>query len=201
MKRWAVAVAGAALVLAGCSASDQAPSTTPTAPEPTPSAATASASTGQPSTSPSADAGASGAPCPSGQPAGSYRLTGFAGQSQSGLGHGTGGDVTVTFTDGTYRMVAKGDEPMIMEIPDQASGKLYVKGTIDGSYDKSGAVRTFTVGSAKGTAYLTNAEGRAEVEFGQLTKVIGLDGEFAVACQGDRLALAGEAAVFSLVRT
>jgi hypothetical protein len=116
------------------------------------------------------------------------------------LGHGTGGDIAVTFTDGDYRMVSKGNDPMIMRIPDQAEGKLYVKGTIGGTYDESGAVRTFTVGAANGTAYLTNAEGRAELDFGQLAKVIGLDGKFAVACQGDRLALAGEAAVFSLVR-
>jgi hypothetical protein len=207
MRRWVLAVAAAALLVTGCSGSGQSstPSSTP-ASDASGSAPTPASSSGQPSAAVSPGAGgspsgaASGAPCQAGQPAGTYTLTSFAGQSQSGLGRGAGGDITVSFTEGSYRMVAKGDEPMIMQVQDQARGKLFVKGTIDGSYDKTGAIRTFTVSSEKGTAYLTNADGRADLDFRQLTKVIGLDGKFALACQGDRLALAGEAAVFSLVR-
>ena len=213
MRRWALTAATAALLVAGCSASDQAPSsqsssapptgaaessaaTTPATTGPVPSApGTATPGTAAPGTSPS------GGPCPAGQPSGTYDLKEFAGQANSALGHGKGGDITVTFTNGSYRVEGSGKQPMAMTVADKAAGDLYVKGTIDGSYEKSGSVRTFAVDSAKGTAYVTNDEGRAPIEFAQLAKVIGLEGKFALACQGDRLALAGQSAVFSLVRS
>lgn len=204
MRRWALAVAGAALVVAGCSGTtDQsAPSATTAAPAPSDASSSTGSSippTAQPSTADPSSSAAKAA-CPTGQPAGTYKITQFAGQSNSALGHGSGGDITVTFRDRTYVMSGDGKEPMAMEIGDKAAGQLYVDGTIKGTVGRSGGVRTFTVGSAKGTAYVTNSEGRATVGFDQLAKVIGLDGKFAVACQGDRLALAGESAVFSLVR-
>jgi hypothetical protein len=107
----------------------------------------------------------------------------------------------VTFTDGSYRLKGAGRQPMAMTVSDKAAGDLYVKGSIAGSYDTSGSVRTFAVNSAKGTAYVTNDEGKAQIDFAQLAKVIGLQGEFAVACGGGRLALASQSAVFSLVRS
>jgi hypothetical protein len=208
MRRWALTAAGAALLLAGCSRSDQAPPDQ--APSSAPSgtvqpsgagSATTDPSPGSAASTPGGGTSPSGAPCPAGQPSGTYALEQFAGQSNSALGHGKGGDITVTFTDGSYRLKGAGKQPMAVTVSDKAAGDLYVKGAIDGSYDTSGSVRTFAVDSAKGTAYVTNDEGKAPVQFAQLAQVIGLQGEFAVACQGNRLALAGPSALFSLVRS
>jgi hypothetical protein len=128
-------------------------------------------------------------------------LSQFAGQSNSGLGQGEGGDMTVTLSDGGYELVGRGEQPMALQLKDGGgAGKLYVKGTIKGTYDEAGAVRKFSIDTAKGNAYLTNDEGRADIEFGQLTKILGLDGQFAVACAGDRVTLAGPSAVFYLSR-
>ncbi len=200
MRRAALTAAGLVVLLAGCSGSADQPEPATSSAAPEPSVAATSPS---PSGASTAGAGASpsGAPCPAGQPSGTYALEAFAGRSNSSLGHGKGGDITMTFANGSYRIVGKGKDPMAMTVADKAAGDLYVNGTIAGSYDKSGAVRTFAVHSAKGTAYITNADGRAQIGFDQLAKVIGLDGEFAVACQGDRLALASPVALFSLVRS
>jgi hypothetical protein len=200
MRRWALAVAGAALVVAGCSGTtgQSAPSASTAAPAPSDASEPSAPPTAPPTADPSGSAAKSA--CPAGQPAGTYRIKQFAGQSNSALGHGTGGDIMVTFRDGTYVMSSDGKDPMAMEVGDKAAGQLYMDGTITGTAGRSGGVRPFTVESAKGTAYVVNSEGRATVRFDQLAKVIGLDGKFAVACQGDRLALAGESAIFSLDR-
>jgi hypothetical protein len=199
MRRWAIIAAAAALLFAGCSGDPSVPNQVPSdhsSPAPTESAPSAPGSaTPGGGTSPSAGS------CPVGQPSGTYHLAEFAGQANSALGHGKGGDITVTFTNGSYRLAGAGKQPMAMTVSDKATGDLYVKGAIDGSYDTSGPVRTFAVDSAKGTAYVSNDEGRAQIEFAQLAQVIGLQGEFALACRGNRLVLAGQSAVFSLVRS
>lgn len=208
MRRWALTAAGAALLLAGCSPSDQGPSdqapssvASETVRPSGPGSATTDPSPGPAAGTPGGGTSPSGAPCPAGQPSGTYALEQFAGQGSSAIGHGKGGDITVTFTDGNYRLKGSGQQPMAVTVSDKAAGDLYVKGAIDGSYDTSGSTRTFAVDSAKGTAYVTSDEGKAPIEFAQLAQVIGLHGQFAVACQGDRLALAGPSALFSLVRS
>ena len=48
-------------------------------------------------------------------------LAEFAGQANSALGHGKGGDITVTFTNGSYRLAGAGKQPMAMTVSDSAS--------------------------------------------------------------------------------
>jgi hypothetical protein len=115
---------------------------------------------------------------------------------------GKGGDVTVVFRDGTYDLTAKPGQPITMTLADQAQADLYLNGTITGTYTTSGSPRVFTVTSAKGTAYLTDASGqRTDLPFGQVANVVGMDGKLGAACAGDRLALAGPTTVFSFVRS
>lgn len=199
MKRWTVAAAAVALLLAaGCSGGSEQPAPASSAPQP-------SASAAAPSPEPSSPGGAaatpSGTPCAPGQPSGTYRLEQFAGQGQAGLGVGKGGDVTVTFDKGSYAMTGNGDEPMVMTLADKATADLYLDGTVKGTYATSGPIRKFTVGSADGTAYLSDDTGkRTELDFAQVARVIGLEGDLAAACSGDRLGLAGTAAQFSLAK-
>lgn len=219
MKRWTLVAVGAALLLSACSGSGQQPSTAASSPEPSSSASSGASADGAPTAPASSPAGgqpsatgpsailpsgtqAAGAPCPSGQPSGQYRLQQFAGQGSSGLGLGKGGDVTVVFRDGTYDLSAKPGQPIAMTLANKAQADLYLNGTITGTYTTTGSPRVFTVGSAKGTAYLTDDSGqRTDLPFSQVASVVGLDGKLGAACAGDRLALAGPTTVFAFVRT
>ena len=221
MKRWTLVAVGAALLLSACSGSSQQPSPassaasggqpSATGPSATGPSATGPSATGPSATGPSATgpsailpsgAQASGAPCPSGQPSGQYRLQQFAGQGNSGLGLGKGGDVTVVFRNGNYDLSAKPGQPIAMTLANKAQADLYLNGTITGTYTASGSTRVFTIGSAKGGAYLTDASGqRTDLPFSQVASVVGLDGRLAAACAGNRLALAGPTTVFSFVRS
>ena len=211
MKRWTLVAVGAALLLSACSGSSEQPSPAPSSQTssgasadgaPTAPASSAPSGGGEPSAILPSGAQASGAPCPSGQPSGQYRLQQFAGQGSSGLGFGKGGDVTVVFRDGHYDLSAKPGQPIAMTLANKAQADLYLNGTITGTYTTSGSPRVFTIGSAKGTAYLTDASGqRTDLPFGQVASVVGLDGKLGAACAGDRLALAGPTTVFSFVRS
>ncbi len=198
MKRWTMIAVGAVLALSACSGSSEQPS--PAASSGTsPTAAASAAPTPGSSTPAAGQASASGQPCPKGQPAGTYRLEQFAGQGQSGIGVGKGGDATVDFTDGDYVLTSKGDKPFALTVAGKGQADLFVDGTVKGTYTTSGTTRHFKVGTAKGTAYLSNAAGeRSAIDFAQVASVIGLNGDLAAACSGDRLALAGTAALFSL---
>jgi len=139
MKRLLVAVAATLLLaLAGCSGESAA--TGPSTPTSPPSEAAApdgsspSASTSSPMLS----------DCLNGR----YRLVRFVGVGEKGTyGTGQGGDVTVTFDNGSYRLRGAGKDPIKLTLAGQNAG-LLVDGTIGGSYQLHGDRASFTVARA-----------------------------------------------------
>lgn len=127
-----LAAATVVLLAAGCSSGpSSSPSPTP-APEAPPSSAEAT------SASPSASA----EPCPDG----GYLVTALEGRGQaSGVGKGSGGNITADFTSGTFTLSSDGSQPVQVAIG-PVKAELHYNGEIAGTYagDPSALVLTTT---------------------------------------------------------
>jgi hypothetical protein len=150
-----------------------------------------SASTSAPATS------ASPAGTPSAQPApaadcltGRYRLARFVGiGDRATFGTGDGGDVVVTFNQGTYEVIGAGKKPITVTLAGQQA-KLTVEGTLQGSYTVDGNLATFRAGKAEGSARLTAAGQTQTLKMPDVAKVLAPQGRAVLACSGERMAIA-----------
>jgi hypothetical protein len=178
MKRLFVALAAILLLaLAGCYGESAASGpSTPTAP---PSqAASPDASSPNPATSASAVS-----KCLSGR----YRLVRFVGVGEKGTyGTGQGGDVTVTFDNGTYLLRGAGKDPIKLTLAGHNAG-LLVKGTVGGDYQLQGDRASFTIGESAGSATLQVGPVKKSVPISQVANVLAPDGEAGLACADDAL--------------
>jgi hypothetical protein len=160
------------LMLAGCSGSPS-PSETPSA---TQLETPATSSPMRAAPSPVAD-------CLKGR----YRLIRFVGVGERGaFGTGQGGDVTVTFDDGSYVLRGAGKDPIELTLAGQTAD-LLVDGTIRGDYRADGKKATFTVGKGTGSATLVAGSSKESVSIAQVGTVLAPDGEAGLACANDAL--------------
>ena len=179
MKRLCIAALTTLLVaLAGCSGDSA------SGPTPIPSSE-------PPAAAPPATVGPSASPIPAGPVneclSGRYRLVRFAGVGErGGYGTGEGGDVTVTFNNGSYLLSGEGKEPITLSLPGPTAG-LLVDGTISGNYQMQGDRATFTVGQSNGTATLSFGRLKKSLPMSQLGNVLASDGEAGVACANNEL--------------
>ncbi len=176
-----VLVVGAALMLAlaGCSSSPSA-SDTPSPTQPTAVVATTSDPT-------------SAAPSPATPDAnclnGRYALIRFVGVGARGTyGTGEGGDVTITFDDGSYLLRGAGKAPIKLTLAGQTAN-LLVDGTISGDHRVAGNKATFTVGESTGSATLSTGSSKESVTIEQVGSVLAPNGEAGLACADDALIL------------
>jgi hypothetical protein len=179
MNRLFIAVLTTLLVaLAGCSGdSASGPTTIPSSEPP---AAAAPATVG-PSTSPIPAVPVN--ECLSGR----YRLVRFAGVGERGsYGTGEGGDVTVTFNNGSYLLSGEGKEPITLSLPGPTAG-LLVDGTISGNYQVQGERATFTVSESSGTATLTFGRLKKSLPMSQFGDVLASDAAAGVVCANNEL--------------
>ena len=178
MKRLFVALAAILLLaLAGCSGESAASGpSTPTAPASP--AASPDASSPNPATSASAVS-----KCLSGR----YRLVRFVGVGEKGTyGTGQGGDVTVTFDNGTYLLRGAGKNPIKLTLAGQNAG-LLVNGTVAGDYQLKGDRASFTVGESTGSATLQVGPVKKSLPISEVANVLAPDGEAGLSCANDAL--------------
>jgi hypothetical protein len=168
-----VAVAALMLTVASCSGSSS-PGDTPSLTPPE-SSATASSST------PSAAAPVTD--CLKG----SYRLIRFVGAGEKGtFGTGEGGDVTVTFNNGSYLLRGAGKDPIKLTLAGQTAD-LLVNGTISGDYRVEGDKATFTMGESTGSATLSVGSSKSSVSIADVGSVLAPDGKAVLSCANDAL--------------
>ncbi len=177
MKRLFVAVVATALLaLAGCSGAAASGPSTPTRP---PSQA---ASPNAPNPSASAPDSAV-QKCLNGR----YRLVRFVGVGEKGTyGTGQGGDVTVTFDNGTYLLRGAGKDPIKLTLAGQAAG-LLVNGSVGGDYQLQGDKASFTVGKSTGSATLQVGPAKKSLAISEVANVLAPDGEASLSCANDAL--------------
>jgi hypothetical protein len=177
MKRLFVAVAATLLLAsAGCSgAAASGPSTPTSAP---PQAASPDAP------NPSASAPASSVQeCLNGR----YRLVRFVGVGEKGTyGTGQGGDVTVTFDNGTYLLRGAGKDPIKLTLAGKTAG-LLVNGSVGGDYQLQGDRASFTVGKSTGSATLQVGPVKKSLPISEVANVLAPDGEAGLSCANDAL--------------
>ena len=180
MKRLFIAASTTLLLaLAGCSGGS--PASAPTATASSEPPAGAAPATASPSTalSPAVPA----YECLSGR----YRLVRFVGVGERGTyGSGEGGDVTVTFDNGSYLLSGAGAEPITLSLPGPTPS-LLVDGTISGNYHVQGDRATFTVAQTTGAATLSLGRLKKSLPMSQLGDVLASDGEATVACANNEL--------------
>ena len=177
MKRLFVAVVATPLLaLAGCSGAAASGPSTPTSP---PSQA---ASPNAPNPSASAPDSAV-QKCLNGR----YRLVRFVGVGEKGTyGTGQGGDVTVTFDNGTYLLRGAGKDPIKLTLAGQAAG-LLVNGSVGGDYQLQGDKASFTVGKSTGSATLQVGPAKKSLAISEVANVLAPDGEANLSCANDAL--------------
>jgi hypothetical protein len=177
MKRLFVAVAASLLLASGgCSgAAASGPSTPTSAP---PQAASPDAP------NPSASAPASSVQeCLNGR----YRLVRFVGAGEKGTyGTGQGGDVTVTFDNGTYLLRGAGKDPIKLTLAGKTAG-LLVNGSVGGDYQLQGDRASFTVGKSTGSATLQVGPVKKSLPISEVANVLAPDGEAGLSCANDAL--------------
>lgn len=118
------------LLTAGCSSGSSSPSP---APVPTPAAS---------SSGPSASA----APCPDG----AYLLTALEGQGEaSAAGKGTGGNIAVDFTSGTFTISSDGSQPVKLDLG-PVNAEMRFDGQIVGTYTGDPSALQLTTTKADG---------------------------------------------------
>jgi len=167
-------VAALILVVAGCSSSPSASDT------PLPTQPTATTSNPTPAAPSSA---APDANCLDGR----YGLIRFVGVGAKGTyGTGEGGDVTITFDNGSYLMRGAGKDPIKLTLAGQTAD-LLLDGTLSGDYRVSGNKATFTVGESTGSATLSTASSKESVPIDQVGNVLAPNGEAGLACANDAL--------------
>jgi hypothetical protein len=165
------------LALAGCSSSPSASDT----PSPTQPTAVATTSDPNPTSPASAPPDAN---CLDGR---RYELIRFVGVGARGTyGTGEGGDVTITFDNGSYLMRGEGKDPIKLTLAGQTAD-LLVDGTISGDHRVAGNKATFTVGESTGSATLSTGSSKESVTIEQVGSVLAPDGEAGLACADDAL--------------
>lgn len=177
MKRLSVAVAATLLLAsAGCSGAAASGPSTPTSAPPQ----AASPNAPNPSASPPAS---SVKKCLSGR----YRLVRFVGVGEKGTyGTGQGGDVTVTFDNGTYLLRGAGKDPIKLMLAGQTAG-LLVNGSVGGDYQLQGDRASFTVGKSTGSATLQVGPVKKSLPISEVANVLAPDGEAGLSCANDAL--------------
>ena len=177
MKRLFVAVAATLLLaLASCSGAAASGPSTPTSAPPQ----AASPNAPNPSASPPAS---SVKKCLSGR----YRLVRFVGVGEKGTyGTGQGGDVTVTFDNGTYLLRGAGKDPIKLTLAGQTAG-LLVNGSVGGDYQLQGDRASFTVGKSTGSATLQVGPVKKSLPISEVANVLAPDGEAGLSCANDAL--------------
>jgi hypothetical protein len=180
MKRLFVAVLTTLLLaLVGCSGNSaaSAPTLTPSSALP----ASAAPDTASPSASSSPAVPVS--QCLSG----SYRLIRFVGVGERGTyGTGEGGDVTVTFNNGSYQLRGAGAEPIKLTLAGRTA-RLLVNGTISGNYQLQGDRASFTVGGSTGNATFSVGKVKKSVPMSEVGNVLAPDGDAGLSCANNAL--------------
>jgi hypothetical protein len=155
-------------------ASESTPQTTATPEGATP--ATSSAGTTPGAITPASD-------CLSGR----YRLIRFVAVGGTATyGTGQGGDVSVTFGSGTYRLNGAGKKPVTVTLAGQRAS-LLVAGIISGDYHADGDKADFTIRQARGTGTLTAGGQTRTLKMNDVAKVLGLTGSGTLACSPGHL--------------
>jgi len=118
---------------------------------------------------------------------GSYRLIRFVGAGEKGtFGTGEGGDVTVTFNNGSYLLRGAGKDPIKLTLAGQTAD-LLVNGTISGDYRVEGDKATFTMGESTGSATLSVGSSKSSVSIADVGSVLAPDGKAVLSCANDAL--------------
>jgi hypothetical protein len=180
MKRLLVAVFTTLLLaLAGCSGDSAA--SAPTLPPSSAPAVAAAPATASPSAS-------SSPAVPVSQCLGeSYRLIRFVGVGERGTyGTGEGGDVTVTFSNGSYLISGAGKEPIKLTLAGR-SARLLVNGTIRGDYQLQGDRASFTVGQSTGNATISVGKVKDSVPMSEVGNVLAANGDAGLSCANNAL--------------
>jgi hypothetical protein len=185
MKRARLVLCGLLLAATGCSVLR--PSTHPSQPT---QAATTDGATPQSTATPggATPASSSGGATPGTiTPAsdcltGTYRLARFVAVSyKATYGTGEGGDVTVTFTQGSYRLKGAGKKPITLAFAGQ-QGSLLVAGSIGGDYKATGDKADFTIRRASGSGRLTALGKSRTLAMKEVGNVLGLTGSGTLGC-------------------
>ena len=176
MRRLLVVAAALMLAVAGCSSSPSASDT------PSPAQPSAVATTSDPT--PAAPSSATpDANCLNGR----YALIRFVGVGARGTyGTGEGGDVTITFDDGSYQLRGAGKDPINLTLAGQTAN-LLVDGTISGDHQVAGNKATFTMGESAGSATLSTGSSKESVTIEEVGSVLAPNGEAGLACGDDAL--------------
>ena len=177
MKRLFVAVAATLLLAsAGCSGAAASGTSTPTSAPPQ-------------AASPDAPYPSASAPASSAQEClnGRYRLVRFVGVGEKGTyGTGQGGDVTVTFDNGTYLLRGAGKDPIKLTLAGKTAA-LLVSGSVGGDYQLQGDRASFTVGKSTGSATLQVGPVKKSLPISEVANVLAPDGEAGLSCANDAL--------------
>jgi hypothetical protein len=193
-----LAAATALILLVGCTGGGAGTTPTPPGSTPTPSAASPSL------VAPSTPTGSGTPTAPGGSPTsastalvpgadcltGTWRLVRFIGLGeQATYGTGQGGDVTVTFDDGRYTLVGKGERPITVNLAGEAAN-LTVDGTVSGTYQPDGAEMSFTIGEATGQGTLQAGDQKQTLPMASIGQVIAPRGKATLACPENVLLVA-----------
>ena len=164
------------LAVAGCSSSPSASDT------PSPTQPTAAATTSDPT--PAARSSATpDASCLDGR---HYQLVRFGVGARGTYGTGEGGDVTITFDNGSYLMRGAGKDPIKLTLAGETAD-LLVDGTLSGDHQVAGNKATFTVEESTGSATLSRGSSKESVPMEQVGSVLAPSGEAGLACANDAL--------------
>ncbi len=175
MRRLLFVVAALMLAVAGCSSSSSA-GDTPSPTQPTGVTTSDPAPAAPPSATPDVN-------CLDGR----YELIRFVGVGGRGTyGTGEGGDVTITFDNGSYLMRGAGKDPIKLTLAGETAD-LLVAGTISGDHHVAGNKATFTVGESTGSATLSTGSSKQSVPIDQVGSVLAPNGEAGLACANDAL--------------
>ena len=111
----------------------------------------------------------------------------FVGVGKKGTyGTGEGGDVTVTFNEGSYLLRGAGHDPIKLTLSGQ-NADLLVDGTISGQYRLEGSRANFTVGESTGSATLAIGSAKESVSMPEIGSVLAPEGEAGLACADEAL--------------
>jgi hypothetical protein len=116
-----------------------------------------------------------------------YALIRFVGVDAEGTyGTGEGGDVTITFDNGSYLMRGAGKDPIKLTRAGQ-NADLLVNGTISGAYEVAGNKANFTVAESTGSATLSMGSSKESVPLDDVGSMLAPSGKAGLACANDAL--------------
>jgi hypothetical protein len=170
-----VVVAALMLAVAGCSNGTSAGSA--------PSQPTSSAPASNPAAAATPSPATGDVKCLNGR----YHLVRFVGVGEKGTyGTGEGGDITLTFDNGSYLLRGAGNDPIKLTLAGQ-NADLLVDGTISGQYRLQGDRANFTVGESSGSATLAIGSAKESVSMPEIGSVLAPEGEAGLACADNAL--------------